>query len=97
MSHTEAAKSLFESYGGVLSKEETSFLSSVESQWPNCWGEYISALVLQRSLTNHAKALNAAATASERYGKSLSKATWALFFATLALVFVGIIQMTVIR
>jgi hypothetical protein len=88
----DVAKDLIEAHGGSLSTEETVFIASVK-QWPNVWGECVAALVLQRSLSKHAEALNSAASASDRYARSLVKATWALVAATAALVIVGIIQM----
>lgn len=88
----DVAQNLLEAYGGALSKEETAFLEYVR-QWPNTWGEGVSALILKRSLSKHAEALNAAAASSERYAKSLVSATWALVAATLVLAFIGIIQL----
>ena len=87
----DSAKVLLEAHGPALSKEETSFLASVK-HWPNVWGECLAALLLQRSLSKHADALNSAAAASDRYAKSLVGATWALVCVTAALVVVGIIQ-----
>lgn len=85
------AKNLIEAHGSALSEVETSFLASVEEK-PNVWGECVSALVLQRSLGKHADALNSAASASERYAKSLARATWALVAATAVLALIEIIR-----
>lgn len=86
----DVAIALLESHGTELSAEELSYLGAVK-HWPNVWGECVSALLLQRSLLKHADALNAAAEASNRHGKSLVWATWALVVATISLVFVGVV------
>lgn len=87
----DSAIVLLETNGPVLSKEEVSFLASVK-HWPNVWGECVSAMLLQRSLSRHADALNSAALASKSYAKALVWATWALVFATVALAVIGAIQ-----
>jgi len=85
------AHKLIESHGMALTKEESDLLVHAK-QWPNTWAECVSALLLQRALTKHANALNSAATASDRYAKSLVWATWALVAATSAMVAVGTVQ-----
>ena len=90
------ANNLLASHGKPLSKEETAFLTHL-AQWPISWGDGISALLIQRSLSKHAEALNGAATASDRYSKSLAYATWALVAVTVALVGMGVIQVLVLR
>lgn len=85
------AAELISAHGKPLIKEEADYLVS-SAQWPNVWGECVSALLLQRSLGKHADALNSAAAASDRYAKALVRATWALVIVTLALVIIGVIQ-----
>ena len=87
----DVGQNLIEAHGGPLTTQESEFLEYLK-QWPGTWGEGISALLLKRSLSKHADALNSAAASSDRYAKSLVSATWALVAATLVLSVVGLIQ-----
>jgi hypothetical protein len=59
------------------------------------WAIAVSAVfaskIIERSLSQHAQALNESARASERHAASLTKATWVLGFATIMLtIFTGV-------
>lgn len=45
------------------------------------------------AMAQHAKALQDSATASDQHARSLTRATWALVFATAALVLVALVQL----
>lgn len=85
------AKELLESEGDRLTDAEISLLQQ-SSVWPNVWAESISALLFQRAIRGHVRAIGQASIASSRYASSLVWATWALFAATMVLVFVSAIQ-----
>jgi hypothetical protein len=54
--------------------------------------EVLLARAIADAMTRHASALQDAATASDKHGRSLTRATWALVLATVALVFATVAQ-----
>lgn len=88
----DVAKEVLESEGSRLTDAEISFLQQ-SSVWPNVWAESVSALLFQRAIRGHAREIDKASMASDRHASALVRATWALFAATVVLVFVSAIQL----
>ncbi len=55
--------------------------------------EVLLAKTIAAAMAQHAKALQDSATASDRHARSLTRATWALMFATVALVLIAVVQL----
>ncbi len=55
--------------------------------------EVLLAKTISQAMAEHAGALQAGARASEKHARSLTHATWALFAATVALVFIAAAQL----
>lgn len=94
-------KELFDQYNLELDDKLLNFfifagrkkVSEEVSSWSNSIASILSAIVLERSLKNHAAALTKSAHASEKLSQSLTMATWALFFATLMLVIITVVAL----
>lgn len=61
--------------------------------WTNSISTIYFSKMVERSLKNHADALNHTAEASEKYARQLALATWVLVFATFVLAFVSAISL----
>jgi hypothetical protein len=59
--------------------------------WAIATSAVFSSKTIERSLNEHAKALNESSKASEKHAASLTRATWVLGFATIMLaIFTGL-------
>ena len=56
--------------------------SERKGPWVQATSAVFASKLLEASLSRHAKALISAAEASDRYARSLARATWALVLAT---------------
>jgi len=88
------ARELWEAAGLKLSPQEENFLGAEEQYHKDSFGQVASALysskTLATALDKHAAALIRSAEASEKHAKSLTRATWFLVVATMALVIVSL-------
>ena len=55
--------------------------------------EVLLAKTIATAMEQHAKALQDSATASDKYARSMTYATWALVGVTLALLFVAVVPL----
>ena len=94
----EKLKQLFFRSGAVLSDEEVTLLdlaysnNTADINWAAAVMSLYAAKSVEVALGQHADALSNAADASDRYAASLSRATWFLALATIALVLVSILR-----
>lgn len=70
----DVGKEVLESEDSRLTDAEISLLQQ-SSMWPNVWAESVSALLFQRAIRDHARAIDKASIASDRYASALVRAT----------------------
>lgn len=88
---------LFESAGLKYTKEEDDLINMADTgttktiSRASVISQLYSASLMDAALKEHAEALNMSAKASEKHEKSLTRATWTLFGATIALFIAAIL------